>query len=146
MAIVFLIMMALLPSLMHRHLHRCWLALLPLLIVIALVLMVPLQLMCRHLCHRCNCNCWPHDDRIVAIVNAQVSFLWSSWRHSPCNNGAVTLDPQQHCFSYWDGIVAIHKLSSLPLLQWCLCHHQCTGILTIITIALLPSLRWHSCR
>ncbi len=113
---VTLVVMALLP-LMRRRLCHCrdgnWLLLsrwccchcqcagistvvelaLPLLLVATLVAMAPLLLMCRHLCHRRHCHCWPHDDGIAAVVNAQVSLLSSSWQHCPHNNGIVALDP-----------------------------------------------------
>jgi hypothetical protein len=99
------------------------LVLTPLLIVIALVTMLPSPLMHRHLCRHRDCNRCPHDDGIVAVVNAQASLLSSSWHHCPHNNGIATLDPQWRYFPCCDGVVAILKLALLPLFQWRLCHH-----------------------
>jgi hypothetical protein len=113
--------------------------LLPLLQIVALVAMAPLPLMRRHLCHNCNCYCQPHDDGVVAVVIAQVSLLSSSWHYCPHNNDAIALDPQWRCFPCCNGLVSILKLVLSPLLQWCLCHHQCTGILINTMMVLLSS-------
>ncbi len=141
MAIVALITMVLLPLLMRRHLCCCQTSLVALVAhhwadivtliachqagIVALVVIVSLSSMRRRLCHCCHCNCCPHDDGIIAVVDAQEPLPLSSWLHCPCNKGVVTLDLQRHCCPRCDGIVAVLKLASLPSLQWCCCHHQC---------------------
>ncbi len=73
-----IIVMASLPSLMHRRLC-CHQASIVALIacckagVIALVMMVLLPLMRRHLCHCHNGNCCSHHNGVVAIVDVQAS-------------------------------------------------------------------------
>jgi hypothetical protein len=142
MTIVPLITMVFLPFLCAAISATVELATLPSSLVVALIAMAPLLLM--QSCHN-NCDCWPHDNGFVAVVNAQASLQLSSWCCCPCNNGVVALGLQHCCFPCCDGIVAILKLALLPLSQWCLCHHQCAGILTIITMALLPLSQWHCC-
>ncbi len=151
MTVVTLIMMVLLPSLMCSWLHRCQASAIALFThrwadMFALVVMAPLPSMHRRLCPSCNCNCCPHDDGVIAVVDAQAFLLTSSWHCCPRNNGIVTFDPLWRWFPLCNGIVAVLKLASWPLLQWHLCHHQCAGILTIITMVLLPLSQWHCCR
>jgi hypothetical protein len=139
MAIVALVMMALLPSSMRRRLHHCSTSIVALVAccqagVVAIVMMALLLSMCRHLCHHNHCNCHPHENGIVVVVNAQTSLPSSSWHCCPCNNGImisammceyaeVALDPRQRYCPRLNGIVAILKLVSLPLLQRRLHHH-----------------------
>ncbi len=65
-------------------------------------------------CHCCDCNFFPNDDGIVAIINAQMSLPLSRWCRLPCNNGIVALDPQWCCCPHCDGITAVLKLLLLP--------------------------------
>jgi hypothetical protein len=69
-----LIMMALLPLLICRHLRCCQASIITLVTccqagVIALIVMALLLSMCRHLCHCCDCDCHPHDNGIIAVVD-----------------------------------------------------------------------------
>jgi hypothetical protein len=89
--------------------------------------------------HCCDCNGCPHDNCVVAVVNAQVSLPLLRWRCCPHNNGIVALDPRWCCCPCCDGIIAILKLGLLPSLQWHCCHHQCC-----CPCFLLSS--WHSYR
>ncbi len=50
------------------------------------------------------------------------------------------------CCPCCDGINEVFKLVSSPLSQWCHHHRQCTGVFAIVTMALLPSLRWCHCQ
>ncbi len=115
--------------------------------------MALLPSMRRHLCHCCHCDCCPHDDGVVAIVNAQASLLLSRWCCLPRNNGIVALDPRWCCCPCRDCIVAVLKLALLPSLQWRphhhQCHHphgslaswhcrcQCAGIFAVVAIAIV---------
>jgi hypothetical protein len=130
MAIVALIMMAPLPLLMRKRLCRCQASIVTLIAccqadIIALVMMALLPLMHRHLCHCCDCKCHPHNDGIVTIVDAQASLPLPSWHCHPHNNGTIALDLGWCCPPCCNGVVAILKLASLPLLQWRHHHHQC---------------------
>ncbi len=142
-----LVTMALLPSSMCRHLHRCWGSIVACRAgVVTLVMMASMPSMRRHLCCCRDCDCCPHNNGFDAIVDAQATLLLSSWHCCPHNNGVVALYPHRHCCPCCTGIVAVLKLALLPLLQWHCCHHQCTGILAIIAMTLLPSLQWRCCR
>ncbi len=129
---------------MCRRLHHCQTSVVALITccqagVIAHVGMALFPLMCRRVCHHCYCNCCPHDDGIIAIVNAQASLLLWSWHCCPHNNSIVTLDLQRRCCPCCDGVVAIFKLALLPLLQWGHCHHQCH-------CPCCSPASWHHCR
>ena len=102
--IVALVMMALLPSPVHRHLAVVELALTPSSLIIELVTLLSMR---RSLFHHCNCNCCPHHDGVVTIVDAQASLLLLSWCHCPHNSGfiALDLDPQWHCSRPRAGVV-----------------------------------------
>jgi hypothetical protein len=107
----------------------------------------------RRLCHHCHCDCHPHDNSIVAIVNVQASLPSSSWRCCPCNNGAVALDPRWRCCHHCNGVITILKLVLLPLLQLRCCHHpsccpccllsswcccrQCRGVFAVVPMAIV---------
>ncbi len=127
------------------------LALLPLLLILKLALLQLLQWpcllsMCRHLHCRHDCDCHPHDNGIVAVVDAKGSLPLSRWHHHPCNNGIVALDPRWHCCPCHDAIVAILKLALLPLLQSHHRHHQCLPSSLVVKLASLPSMHRHLCR
>ncbi len=130
MVIVALVTMpSLLPS-MRRCLCHCQASVVALIAccqagVVALIVMAPLLLMCRHLCHRHNCDCCPHDYGVVALVDAQASLLSLSWRCCPPNNGAIAHDLQRHCFSLCNG--------ALPSSCWQI-HPCCNGIFIIIIV------------
>jgi hypothetical protein len=158
MVIVALVTMALLPLSMSRHLHRCQASVVALdpfcqAGIVALVVIVPLPLMHRHLCCCFDCDCPPHDNGVIVFVDAQASLPSSSWRHCPRNNGVVALDPQLHCCLCWDGVVTVLKLVLLPSLQWHVmiinvvtlvaCHQA--GIIAFVMMALLPSMRRPLC-
>ncbi len=113
--------------------------------IVALVAMALLPLMRRCLCRCCNCNCCPHDNDAIAIVNGQASLPLLRWYCPPHNNGVDALDLRWRCCPLCNGIVAILKLVLLPLLQWRHCHHQCAGILAVIVMALLSLLQWCCC-
>jgi hypothetical protein len=81
--------------------------------------------MCRHLCRRRHCDCCPHDDGVIAVVNAQASLPLSRWCRLPRNNGIIAIDPQRCCCPRRDCIVAVLKLESLPSSLWCPRHHRC---------------------
>jgi hypothetical protein len=140
MTIVALVTMVLILLLMCRRLRRCQASIVALVVhhqagIVTLLVMPLLSLMCRCLCHCCNWDCHPHDNGIVAIVDAQVSHC------CPLCSSSSWL-----CCSCCDGVVAIDVQASLPLLQWQLlllsqwcCHHcQCTGISTVVKLILLP--------
>ncbi len=136
---------------MHRHLCPCQAGVIALVAchqagVVALIVMVSLPSMRRHLCCCYNCNCCPHDNGTIALVDAQGSLPLLSWCHCPCNNGIVALDLLWHCCPYCNGIVAVLNLALFPLLQWCHSHHQYAGFLAIIAMALLTLLQLHWCR
>ncbi len=150
MLIVVLVTMALLLLLIHRHVAAgVKLVALPLSLVVKLALSSTSWWYCCHcvqdFCWCRGCNCCPHDDSIIAIVNVQTSLPSSRWHCGPCNNGAVALDSHWCCCTCHDSIVAILKLALLPSLQWHCHHHQCTGVFVVITMALLLSLWWHCC-
>ncbi len=105
---------------------------------VAYVAMALLPSMCRHFCHCFDCDCHPHDNGVVAIVDAQESLLLSSWHHCPRNNGIVALDPKWHCCPCCNDVIAILKLASLTSSQWHCHHHQCTVVLAVIVMVLLP--------
>ncbi len=120
---------------MRRHLHRCQPSIVPSLLVVALVAMAPLRLMCRHLCQCYHCDCLPHDNGIVVIVNALVSLLSLSWHCCPCNMAL----PPLIC----DSVVSLVVMASLPSLSWRCCP-CCNGVFIIIDAqASLPSSQWH---
>ncbi len=130
MAIVALLMMALLPLLMHRHLHHCQTSIIALVSrcpggLVALIVMALLPSMHRHICHHSNFDCCPHDNGVLAVVDAQASLTLLSCHCCPHNHGVVILDLQWRCCPCCNGVVTILKLASLPLLQWHCCHHQC---------------------
>jgi hypothetical protein len=100
--------------------------------------MALLPSMHRHLCHCHHCNCYPHDNGVIVVVNVQESLLLLRWHQLPLNNGIVTLDLQQCCCPCCDCIVAILKLAYLHSLQWHWYHHQCH-----CPCCLLAS--WHCC-
>ena len=70
--IVALVTMALLPSPVCRHLAVVELASSPLSLVIKLA---SLPLTRRRLCRRCDCDCHPHHDGVVTVIDAQASLL-----------------------------------------------------------------------
>jgi hypothetical protein len=108
------------------HHHNC---------VFALVAMVLLPLMHRHLCRGCNGHCCPHDNVIVAIVDVQASLPLPSWRCHP-----LALLPL-----ICSGLVALATMALLPSLSWH-CHPHSNGAVGIINVqASLPSLQWR-CR
>ncbi len=109
--------------------------------------MALLPSMRRHLCHCCICNCCPHDNGVVAVVDAQAFLPSLRWHHCPCNNGVAALDLQWHCCPCCHGAVAILKLHCCPC---------CNGVVVIIdAVALvahhqagiieLPLMRRHLC-
>ncbi len=117
-----LITMALLPLSMHRRLHCCQTSIIALVthhqtVIIALIVMASLPSISRHLCCCYNCNCCPHDNCVVAVVNAHASLPLSSWHYFPCNNSNIVFDPGWYSYLCHDGIVAILKLALSPLLQ-----------------------------
>ncbi len=125
MAIGALVTMALLPLSMCKCLHHCQTRIVALVAccqagVVSLVVMALLPSMRRRLCHCRDCYCCPHDNCIVAIVDAQASLPLLSWRCCPRNNGIIALDLWWCCCSHCNGIIAVLKLVLLPLLQW---HH-----------------------
>ncbi len=79
----------------------------------------------RRLRYHCHCNCRPHDDGVVAVVDAQASLPLSRWCHLPHNNGLVALDPRRCCCPRCDCIIAVLKLVSSPSSQWRHRHHRC---------------------
>jgi hypothetical protein len=73
MAIVALVMMALSPLSMRRHLCYCQTSAAALVAhhsagIVALVVMALLPLIHRHLCCCCGCGCFPHDNAIVDFL------------------------------------------------------------------------------
>ena len=101
--VVALVTMALSLSLVRRYLAIVELALSPLSLVIELE---SLSLMGRHLCCRCNCNCRPHHDGVVTIVDVQASLLLLSW----CIVPLVTV-ASSPLILICDGIVAVLNLA-----------------------------------
>ncbi len=94
--------------------------------VVALIVMMLLPLMRRHLCHHGNGDCCHHPDGISAIVK----LAWSSsWCCCPCDNGVVAvIDNNRHCYPHWNGMFA-------PL-HWC--HRPChTGVIILSMLALM---------
>ncbi len=76
MAIVALVTMALLSLSMHRCLCCCQASVVALVAhcqagIVAPVTIGLLPLMRRHLCHCHDCKCCPHDDGVVAVINAK---------------------------------------------------------------------------
>ncbi len=141
--------MVLLPLMMRRHLRHCQASIVTLIAhhqagIVALVVLALLSLMRRHLhcCH--DCKCCPHDDGIVAIVNAQASLSLSSWCQCLCNNCIAALDLQWCCCPCCNGIIAVLKLVLFFLVAMAVLLSS-AGILAIITMALLPLLQWHCC-
>jgi hypothetical protein len=144
MAIGALVTMALLLLLMCRHLCRCLTNVVALIAcsqagAIALVVMVLLPSMHRHLYCCCNCDCCLHDNDVVAIDDAQASLPLSRWWHCPHNNDVIAVDVQRRSCPFHNCVVPILKLALLPLLQWCCCHHQCC-------CPHCSSSSWHHCR
>ena len=94
--IVALVTMASSPSPVCRHLAVVELALTPSLLIIKLA---PLPPMHRSLFRHYNCDCRPHHDGVVTVVDVQASLLLLSWCHCPRNSGfiALDLDPRWHC-------------------------------------------------
>jgi hypothetical protein len=88
-------------SSMHRHPYRHCDG------VVALIAMVLLSLMPRHLCRCHNCDCCHHDD-------ARAPLPLSRWCCCPRINGVVALDLRWHCCPHCNSIVAILKLALLP--------------------------------
>jgi hypothetical protein len=122
MANVALITMALLPLLMCRRLCCCQADTIALIAcrqasVIALVVLVLLPSMRLHLCGHCNCDCYPHDNGGITVVNAQASMALLSWYPHPQNNGIIPPHLQWCCCPLCNCIVTILKLATLPLLQ-----------------------------
>ncbi len=76
--------------------------------VFALIALVLLPLMHRHLCHGCNGHCHPHDDGIIAIVDVQASLPSSSWHCHP-----LALLPL-----ICDSLVALATMALLPFSSW----------------------------
>jgi hypothetical protein len=70
--VVALVTMVLSPSPVRRHLAVVELASSPSLLVIKLA---SLPLTCRRLCRRCDCDCHPHHDGVVTVIDAQASLL-----------------------------------------------------------------------
>ena len=101
--VVALVTMASLPLPVRRHLAIVELASPPSSLIIELA---SLLLMCRHLCRRCNCDCRPHHDGVVTVVDAQASLLLLSW----CVIALVTV-ASSPLILIRDGIVAILKLA-----------------------------------
>jgi hypothetical protein len=129
MGIVALVRMALLPSSMRRHLCCCQASVVALVSccqagIVVLVVVASLPLMRRCLCHCRNCNCYPHDICVVAIVDAQVSLPVSSWHCCSHNNGIVALDLQQRCCPHYNDVID-------PL---------CAGTIALIALVLSPLL------
>jgi hypothetical protein len=119
----------------------------PSLLIVTLIAMAPLPpLMHRHLCHHHHCNCQPHDDGVIVVVNAQVSFLSSSWHHCPCNNGVFALDLQQHGSPCCN--VGIVSLVAMVSLSSSMCKHPCrhhNGVVALIAMVFLPLMHRHLC-
>jgi hypothetical protein len=90
--------------------------------------MALLPLMCRHLCHHCNCDCHPHDNGIVAIVNAQGSLQSS---RSMVALVTMALLPLIH-----NGVVARIVMVSSPSSSWRCCP-CCNDINIIINVVAL---------
>ncbi len=65
-----------------------------------------LPLMPRSLCRRYDCNCRPHHDGVITVVDAQVSLLLLSW----CVVALVTVTSSP-LILIRDGVVAILKLT-----------------------------------
>jgi hypothetical protein len=133
MAIVALVTMALSPLLMHRRLCCCWTSVVALVAccrsgIVALIMMALSPSKQRRLCCGRNCDCCPHDNGIIAIVDAQASLLSSRWRCCPCNNGIVTLDSQWLCCPV--------AMASLPSSSWRCCP-CCNGVVVIINVVAL---------
>jgi hypothetical protein len=127
--------MALLLSSLSRCLHDCQTSIVTLITccqagVVPLMVMTLLPSMRRRLCHCCHCNCCPHGNGSVAVVDLQASLPSLSWHHCPGNKGTVAL-----C----NGVVAVLKLASSPLLQWHCCHHRCRPPRHLLS-------SWHCCR
>jgi hypothetical protein len=101
--VVALVTMALLPLPVRRHLAIVELASPPLSLVIELA---SLPLMRRHLCHHCDCDCRPHHDGVVTVVDAQASLLLLSW----CVIALVTVALSPLILIH-DGVVAVLKLA-----------------------------------
>jgi hypothetical protein len=53
--------------------------------------MASLPLMHRHLCLCRNCDCCPHDDGIVTVIDVQASLPLSSWCRHPHNTFNIFL-------------------------------------------------------
>jgi hypothetical protein len=158
MTIVALVTMVLLLLLMCRHLCCCQASVVALVAhcqvgVIALVVMATLPSMRRHLQRCCDCNCCPHDNGVVAAVNAQMSLLLSSLSLCLHNNDIAALDPQQHCCPCHDGGIAVLKLAFVTLIAIALLSssmsrhpcHNCDGIVALVTMVLLPLMCRHLC-
>jgi hypothetical protein len=79
------------------------LALLSLSLVIKLA---SLSLMPRRLCRHYDCDCRPHHDGVITVIDAQASLLLSSW----CVVALVTVTSPP-LILIRDGVLAILKLA-----------------------------------
>jgi hypothetical protein len=82
---------------MRRHLRHCQASIIAFIAhcqagIVALVVMALLLSMHSQLHRQRDCDCHPHDDGVVTVVDAQASLPSSSWGFCPRNNGVVALD------------------------------------------------------
>jgi hypothetical protein len=162
--------MGLLPSSMRRHLcchwHHCprcngvavvnaQVLLQSRRFVVVEIALLPLSQWCHCRPHWCCCPC---HDGIIAIINAQVSLPLSQWRWRPhcagaiANNIARVLSPLLHhcCLPYCADLFALtvhgchhHNCTDVVALVKLACLHHCAGVVALVTLVLLPSVRWH---
>ncbi len=79
--------------------------------------------------------CCPHCTGAIAnITRGLLSLL--HWRCCPYHNDLFSLTSHGHCHRCCTGIIA-------PIELACLCH--CAGVVALVMLLLLPSVRWHFC-
>jgi hypothetical protein len=101
--------------------------------------------------------CCPRHNGIVTIINVQASLLLSQWHHCPhcvgvIANIAQALAPMWHrhcCPDCADLFVLTlhrcphHCCTSVVAPVELVCLQCCSGVIALVTLALLPLVRWH---